>query len=564
MNTMGLPRPQLQDLLIANSLIDQKAFADLDKVSTASGKPIEEALVEHKIITDEDLGKLVAKSLNIPYVHLKDVTIADEIFTLIPERIARSDKMIAFAKDAQGLSIAMSYPHKSEILDMLARKIGLPLRLFVATDKDIDDTLLMYKKDLQKVVDSLIKEDIQVLSDDDPPVAKIVDALVETASRDKASDIHMEPEEKGSVVRLRIDGVLHEVLHVSKYLHDRMVTRIKVLSSLRTDEHMAAQDGKMKFEIDSERLDIRVSIIPIVEGEKVVMRLLASSSQTFTLQDLGMSEMDLAKVERAYSKSYGMVLSTGPTGSGKTTSIYSMLKILNTREKNLTSIEDPVEYHITGANQVQVNTKTNLTFANGLRSLLRQDPNIIFVGEIRDSETAGIAVNAALTGHLVFSTLHTNDAATAIPRLVDMKVEPFLVASTVNVIIAQRLVRKICDSCRVSEVITFDQLAKNLPKEIILKHYNPVGKDKEIRVYKGRGCKVCHMTGYHGRIGVYEVLEVSKSIRELVAKRSDSDTIFQAAIAEGMTTMLDDGLQKIAKGSTTIEEVLRVTKTEFL
>lgn len=564
MNTMGLPRPQLQELLITNKLIDQKAFSDLDKATTASGKSIEEALVEHKIITDEDLGKLVAKALNTPYVHLKDVTIADEVFTLIPERIARSDKMIAFAKDAQGLSIAMSYPHKSEILDMLARKTGLPLRLFVATDKDIDDTLLMYKKDLQKVVDSLIKEDIQILSDDDPPVAKIVDALVETASRDKASDIHMEPEEKGAVVRLRIDGVLHEVLHVSKYLHDRMVTRIKVLSSLRTDEHMAAQDGKMKFEIDSERLDIRVSIIPIVEGEKVVMRLLASSSQTFTLQDLGMSEMDLAKVERAYSKSYGMVLSTGPTGSGKTTSIYSMLKILNTREKNLTSIEDPVEYHITGANQVQVNTKTNLTFANGLRSLLRQDPNIIFVGEIRDSETAGIAVNAALTGHLVFSTLHTNDAATAIPRLVDMKVEPFLVASTVNVIIAQRLVRKICDSCRVSEVVTFDQLAKNLPKDIILKHYNPVGKDKEIRVYKGRGCKVCHMTGYHGRIGVYEVLEVSKSIRELVAKRSDSDTIFQAAIAEGMTTMLDDGLQKVAKGSTTIEEVLRVTKTEFL
>ncbi len=561
---MGLPRPQLQEILINNKLLDQKTFEEIDKAATASSKSIEEVLAEKKIITDEDLGKLISKTLNLPYIRLKDVTIPDDVFTLIPERLARSQKMIAFAKDAQGLSVAMSFPQKSEVLDMLARKIGLPLRFFVATDKDMDDTLLMYKKDLQKVVDSLIKEDIQVLSEDDPPVAKIVDALVETAFRDKASDIHMEPEEKETIVRLRIDGVLHEVLHVSKYLHDRMVTRIKVLSSLRTDEHLAAQDGKMKFEIDTERLDIRVSIIPIVEGEKVVMRLLASSSQTFTLQSLGMSDADLAKVERAYSKSYGMVLSTGPTGSGKTTSIYSMLKILNTREKNLTSIEDPVEYHITGANQVQVNTKTNLTFANGLRSLLRQDPNIIFVGEIRDSETAGIAVNAALTGHLVFSTLHTNDAATAIPRLVDMKVEPFLVASTVNVIIAQRLVRKICDSCRVSEVITFDQLAKNLPKEIILKHYNPVGKDQDIRVYKGRGCKVCHMTGYHGRIGVYEVLEVSKSIRDLVAKRSDADTIFQAAIADGMTTMLDDGLQKVAKGETTIEEVLRVTKTEFL
>jgi type II secretory ATPase GspE/PulE/Tfp pilus assembly ATPase PilB-like protein len=241
-----------------------------------------------------------------------------------------------------------------------------------------------------------------------------------------------------------------------------------------------------------------------------------------------------------------------------------MLKVINTREKNLSTIEDPVEYRILGANQVQVNAKTNLTFANGLRSLLRQDPNIIMVGEIRDGETAGIAVNAALTGHLVFSTLHTNDAVTAIPRLVDMKVEPFLVASTVNLIIAQRLVRKICDSCRISHTIALEELEKNLPEDIIEKHYKPVGKEKEIRMYKGKGCKVCHMTGYQGRIGVYEVLEITKPIRELISKGVDSDALLTEAIKEGMSTMLDDGLQKVAKGLTTIEEVLRVTKTEFV
>lgn len=561
---MGLPIQQLKDVLITAKLIDDKKFADLLKTTESSKKSIEDVLIEHKVVTDEVLGQMSAKAFGLPYIRLKDITIPDDVFTLIPERIAISQRMISFGRDTKGISVAMATPQKSETLDMLSQKTRLPIKIFVATDRDIDETLQIYKKDLQKIIDGLIKDDAQVLSSDDPPVAKIVDALIEAAFREKVSDIHMEPEEKETVIRLRIDGVLHEVLHVSKYLHDRMVTRIKVLSSLRTDEHLAAQDGKMKAEIDEERLDIRVSIIPIVEGEKVVMRLLASSSQSYSLHDLGMSERDLQKVERAYSKSYGMVLSTGPTGSGKTTSIYSMLKILNTREKNLTSIEDPVEYRIAGANQVQVNTKTNLTFANGLRSLLRQDPNIIFVGEIRDNETAGIAVNAALTGHLVFSTLHTNDAATAIPRLIDMKVEPFLVGSTVNLIIAQRLIRKICDSCRISEVITFDELAKNLPKDIIMKHYNPVGKEKEIRVYKGRGCKVCHMTGYHGRVGLYEVLEVTKAIRELIAKRSDSDVILQQALQDGMTTMLDDGLQKVATGITTVEEILRVTKTEFL
>ena len=317
----------------------------------------------------------------------------------------------------------------------------------------------------------------------------------------------------------------------------------------------------MRLSLEEENLDIRVSIIPITEGEKAVLRLLSSRSREYTLADLGMSEKDLQKVTAAYNKSYGMILSTGPTGSGKTTSIYAILKILNTREGNITTIEDPVEYRIKGANQVQVNPKTNLTFANGLRSILRQDPNIIFVGEIRDSETAGIAVNAALTGHLVLSTLHTNDAATAIPRLTDMKVEPFLVASTVNIIIAQRLVRKICDMCKTTQTTTQQELTKHLPADIVKKHF---GDQNELTLYKGKGCKICHNTGYTGRVGVFEVLEVGKEIRRLITERNDSDIINKAAIEEGMTSMLDDGLDKVQKGVTTVEEVIRVTKVELL
>jgi type II secretory ATPase GspE/PulE/Tfp pilus assembly ATPase PilB-like protein len=304
-----------------------------------------------------------------------------------------------------------------------------------------------------------------------------------------------------------------------------------------------------------------VSIVPIVEGEKAVLRLLSSQTRKISLVDLGMSERDLKKVQRGYAKSYGMILLTGPTGSGKTTSIYAILKVLNTRDKNITTVEDPVEYRIKGLNQINVNAKTNLTFAAALRSILRQDPNIIFVGEIRDNETAGIAVNAALTGHLVLSTLHTNDAATALPRLTDMKVEPFLVASTVNVIIGQRLIRKICEMCKTSITINASDLLKNIPQKILAKNFGP---KKQIRIYQGKGCQVCHFTGYAGRIGIYEVLEMTPTIRKLIAEKMDSDIIAEAAIKEGMTTMMDDGLEKVLRGETTVEEVLRATKVESI
>jgi type IV pilus assembly protein PilB len=561
---MILSNKELEALVVQSGLVDRSRLEVAVTFSETANVSLAAALVEKGVLTDEQVGNLVASAFKLPFVALSTLTIPESVFHIIPEKIARKQKAIAFARDQNGIKVALSDPTNRTIVEMVAKKTNAPVTMFYATERDIENTLQVYKKVLQKTIDQLLKEDIKkatTLIYDDLPIAKIVDVLIDAAYQDKASDIHIEPEDINSLIRFRIDGVLHEVLRVPKVLHDRLMTRIKVLSGLRTDEHMSAQDGKMRLSLEEENLDIRVSIIPIAEGEKAVLRLLSSRSRQYTLSDLGMNEKDLQKVEAAYNKSYGMILSTGPTGSGKTTSIYSILKILNTREKNITTIEDPVEYRIKGANQVQVNPKTNLTFANGLRSILRQDPNIIFVGEIRDSETAGIAVNAALTGHLVLSTLHTNDAATAIPRLSDMKVEPFLVASTVNIIIGQRLVRKICDMCKTTQIFTQEDLKKHLPEGVIARHFD---NQAELTFYQGKGCKICHNTGYNGRLGVFEVLEVGKKVRQLISEKNDSDVINRAAIEEGMTTMLDDGLDKVKKGLTTIEEVIRVTKVESL
>jgi type IV pilus assembly protein PilB len=561
---MILPDDQLKALIVQSNLIETSKLDELWDQAKASGSSLANELVDKGILTDEQIGQIVATHFNVPFIVLSKVSIPEDVFHIIPEKIARRHKAVAFARSSEGVSVAMAEPRTSDLLEMVVRKTNQKVSVYYATDKDIDNTLQIYKKVLQKTIDELLKEDIKkatTLISDDLPIAKIVDVLLDAAYQDKASDVHIEPEENNSLIRFRIDGVLHDVLRVPKALHDRIMTRIKVLSSLRTDEHLSAQDGKMRMALEEELLDIRVSILPVSEGEKAVLRLLSSNSREYTLSDLGMSENDLKKVNKAYDKSYGMILSTGPTGSGKTTSIYAILKILNTRDKNITTIEDPVEYRIKGGNQVQVNVKTNLTFANGLRSILRQDPNIIFVGEIRDGETAGIAVNAALTGHLVLSTLHTNDAATAIPRLSDMKVEPFLVASTVNLIIAQRLLRKICDSCKTTISMSFAELEKHIPKEALLRHFD---NNSELTLYQGKGCKVCHTTGYSGRLGVFEVLEVTKEIRKLISSNADSDEINKQAIDEGMNTMLDDGLDKVMRGLTTIEEVIRVTKVETL
>src|SRR5258708_4780099 len=440
---------QLKSLLIKDKLLEEKQLNDILEYVKNSNISLAEALTERDLLSDENIGLVTADFLHIPFIVLAKTAIAEDVYHIVPEKTARKYKIIAFARDQKGIKLAMADPRNKEIQEMIVKKTGDKVTSYYATERDIDNTFRIFRKDLQKAFDAMLAVSPKSDAAGGISTAKIVDMIIDYAYQDKASDIHIEPEENNSLVRYRIDGILHDVLYLPKTLHDQVVTRIKVLSKLRTDEHYTAQDGKLRVPLVEENLDIRVSILPISEGEKVVLRLLSSKSRKFSLIELGMSEQDLKKVTKGYQRSYGMVLSTGPTGSGKTTSIYSILKILNTREKNITTIEDPVEYRIKGVNQIQVNTRTDLTFANGLRSILRQDPNIVFVGEIRDNETAGIAVNAALTGHLVLSTLHTNDAATALPRLIDMKVEPFLVASTVNVIIAQRLVRKICEACKV-------------------------------------------------------------------------------------------------------------------
>ncbi len=379
-----------------------------------------------------------------------------------------------------------------------------------------------------------------------------MNTIINYGYKNRASDIHIEPLEKNSLIRIRVDGILHDIIELPKTLHQQVVTRIKVMSDLQTDEHLSPQDGKVTFNMGLEKLDLRISIIPITNGEKIVMRLLSERSRQFSLHNLGFSQEDFLKVKKAYEQPNGMILVTGPTGSGKTTTLYSIIKLLNRRNVNITTIEDPVEYTIEGINQIQTNVRTGLTFARGLRSLVRQDPDIILVGEIRDEETAGIAINSSMTGHLVLSTLHTNDAATAIPRFIDLKVEPFLIASTINIIVAQRLVRKICTNCRVSETIQVDKLQEEF------KRYFP--KKNEISLYHGKGCDICHNSGYQGRVGIFEVLVVNDEIRDGITNKESAEKIQAAAVNAGMTTMLDDGIQKVKSGITTLEEVIRVTK----
>lgn len=557
---MPVTDDQLVKILLENQVITPDKLKKAQETAVAQKTSLGEQILEQDLASDEQLGKLIADFLKIPFVNLSKAAIEDEILNIIPEVVAKNQKIIAFGKDQDGLKIAMLDPQNLEIKSFIEKKTGEKVNVYFATEKDINNAIVLYKKNLQKSFDELLKEQAEVAgktTQKEAPVAKIVDLLVEYAYQNKASDIHIEPKEENSLIRFRIDGILHDVLALPRNLHDQIITRIKVLSRLRTDEHLSAQDGKMQTKLEEENLDIRVSIVPLVEGEKAVLRLLSSRTRQFSLADLGMNQKNLEKVKKSFAKPYGMVLSTGPTGSGKTTTIYSILKILNTREKNIATIEDPVEYDIEGINQIQVNPKTNLNFANGLRSILRQDPDIIFVGEIRDEETADIAINSAMTGHLVLSTMHTNDAATTLPRLIDMKIEPFLIASTVNVIIGQRLVRKICDKCKVSQIITPDELIKHFPKEFIQKQF---GQKKEIRIYRGKGCPVCHATGYIGRIGVFEVLEASEAIRHSVTSKANSDEIKKVAQEEGMTFMLEDGLAKVEAGTTTIEEVLRATR----
>lgn len=551
---------QLVKILQENEYLTAEQLKIVQEKAASEKISLYEAIVDKDLLSDENLGEIIADFLKVPFVNLERVTISQEALNIVPEEVAGKQHAITFAQTKEVLKLATSRPENKELQRFLEKKTGIPVKVYFATDKDIANTFRLYKKQLQERFDELLKEQLSVADKSqirEVSIARVVDLLIEYAYYNKASDVHIEPRVTDSLTRFRIDGVLHDVLSIDKAFHSQVISRIKVMSKLRTDEHLSAQDGKLRIHLDDEDLDVRVSIVPVVQGEDAVLRLLSSKSRQFSLSDLGMNDASLEKIKEAYKKPYGMILVTGPTGSGKTTSMYAVLKILNTREKNIATIEDPVEYEIKGIKQIQVNPKTNLTFADGLRSILRQDPDIIFVGEIRDPETADIAINSAMTGHLVLSTLHTNDAPTALPRLIDMKIEPFLVASTVNVIVGQRLVRKICGNCRVSYTKEKSELVSRFSEAEIIKYF---GHSREIRMYRGKGCGVCHLTGYSGRLGIFEVMEITEKIKRLISAKADADVIKRQAIKEGMATMSEDGLSKVQQGITTIEEVLRATK----
>ncbi|HEV7454478.1 MAG TPA: ATPase, T2SS/T4P/T4SS family [Candidatus Saccharimonadales bacterium] len=540
----------------------QKLQAAVDQAQ-AEHTSLYDALVRHDYINDDELGKVMAYHYQLPYTSLDDVNITDTLLHLLPQAVAERFQTIPFQIDDDGLHIATTQPGATDLFSMLAKKAGVKKYLVSYTpEMGIKAALHLYKQHLQTVFNTLLASNQPAL-----PINKIIDVLFEYAYDAHASDVHIEPQEDQTVVRFRINGVLHDQVTLPKKLHDQLITRLKIMARLRTDEHLGAQDGRLRTKISDEELSVRISVVPVIAGEKVVMRMLAKHARQFGLADLGMSPNDLDTLRHGFGRPSGMILSTGPTGSGKTTTIYAILKILNTRDRNIATIEDPIEYVLNGVNQIQANTKTNLTFSTGLRSLLRQDPDALFVGEIRDEETADIAINAAMTGHLVLSTMHTNDAVTTLPRLVDMHIEPFLAASTVNLIVGQRLVRQICDHCKASIELTRTAkgwkgdatqagLLTNLDPALITKYF---GKKTSVRLYHGTGCSSCSNTGYQERIGIFELLEITPKMAQLITAKADAEMLQARAVKDGMITMLEDGLSKVISGKTTLAEVVRVT-----
>lgn len=520
---------------------------------------------------------------NYPQVDLSSMQFDQNLLSLIPEVVAKKYKIVPVKREGNNLIVASTdYPDLTP-LQNLEKKLGLKVQLCVASQAQIDTALKLYDQGSAAQFHALISSDDLKFGKTikDAPIINIVQKLFEYAFDNRASDIHIEPQHGSTLVRFRIDGVLHDIINLPILLHEEIVSRIKVLSHLRTDEHQAAQDGKLQivynqhgqvseFELkdqpipvgaqaeEKKMIDVRVSIVPITNGENVVMRLLFEQGQDLNLSNIGLSKNDLAKINHEIVKSWGTIIVVGPTGSGKTTTLYAILKVLNKREVNIATIEDPVEYDMAGVSQIQVNEKTDLTFANGLRSLVRQDPDIIMVGEIRDKETAGIAINAAMTGHLVLSTLHANDAATTLPRLNQMEIEPYLIASTINLILAQRIVRRVCTKCAYKYQEPFETFERNMPADLIARYFKT--KVAEVTLIRGKGCPVCHNSGFLGRIGIFEILIITPGIEKLILRQAAASELNAGAIKEGMTPMMEDGLQKVIAGLTTIEEVLRVTR----
>ena len=587
---MQVSTQQLKAFLLDKKILVKNQIDKAEKASIKSKENLEKILLTEKMISEKDLIQLKAYILGIPFIDLKKIDISPEVLRIIPEPIARENNIVVVKKIGNELEVAMIDPTDLQTIDFIKKKTDLKIRPRLASSEGIKFVLKKYQQSLEAEFGEIIKtesqkaglpkveivekegeeagdKDLRKIAEE-LPIIRIVDTLIKHAILQRASDIHIEPAEKEVIVRYRIDGVLHEAMILPNKVHSGIIARIKVLSNLKLDEHRLPQDGRFKIQTEDQRISFRVSILPTFFGEKAVMRLLIEGGKKFTLEGLGFWGEGLEVIHRAIKKPYGMILATGPTGCGKTTTLYTILEMLNQPGVNICTIEDPIEYQIPRVNQTQVNPKIGFTFATGLRALVRQDPNIIMVGEIRDNETASLAINAALTGHLVLSTLHTNSAAGAIPRLIDMDAEPFLIASTVNVILAQRLARRLCPENREKYHLTktqIEEMGKDINMDNLLgvlkreKIISPNAKWETIDFYKPKPSKECP-DGYKDRIGIREALEVSDAIKDMVVKRATSDEIEAQARKEGMLTMLEDGFVKAIQGTTSLEEILRITK----
>lgn len=559
------------DLLFSENLLSKDQFEEIKVKSLSSGQNPDFILQSMNFVSEEIYSQARAKLIGVPYINLKNTSFSPQALSFLSRIVVERFALIPFLYDdkTRTLSIAMANPADLEAIAFVRQKTGLTIRTFASTPADVRDAIgQQYTQEIVGQVGEAIKEteeyskkrvvDSKQIAEiiTDAPIARIVTTILEYAVTSRSSDVHIEPQGDRVRVRYRIDGILYDKLSLPIKVVDSLISRIKILSELKIDEHRMPQDGRFSFKSDNKEVDLRVSTIPTTKGEKVVMRLLRKSGGIPSLGELGLRGTALKSLESAILRPHGIILVCGPTGSGKTTTLYAVLSRLNTTRVNIVSLEDPVEYEIAGVNQVQINPAVGLTFASGLRSFLRQDPNIILVGEIRDKETTDLAIQAALTGHLVFSTLHTSNASGALPRMLDLGAENFLLASTVNAIVGQRIVRKICENCKESY--------KPLPQLVsamkdVLNGLFPVNEE-EINLYRGKGCPECANSGYLGRVGIYEVLPSTNTISKLIVEHTDTTTIEKQAMIEGMITMKQDGYMKALSGETTIEEVLRVAQ----
>lgn len=572
---------KLEHLLVEEGLIEQSVLSDAVQRATADEKPLFSLLSEEKILDPELLTHAVAQVSGVPYVNLTNSFIDQDILGLLPSDIAERFMAVPLAEVQNRLAVAMLDANNVQAVDYLSNRIQRPLKVFMASDESIRHVLSQYKADLstvsvaaeasQKEEQAEATRDIKTIVQDSP-ISRALSTILEYAVKSHASDVHIEPLEKALKIRCRVDGVLREIMQLPKSIEPALVSRIKILSNLKIDEHRIPQDGQFAVEVAGKEVDLRIAISPVVWGEQVVIRLLDKSGNSFNLEDMGYAGRALRMIRKGVRRPNGMVLTSGPTGSGKSTSLYALIKEIKDDTVNIVTLEDPVEYKMDGVNQIQVNAEVGLTFASGLRSILRQDPDIVMVGEIRDSETANLAVQAALTGHLVFSTLHTNSAAGVLPRLLDMGIEPFLIASTVNTVIGQRLVRRVAKRRDVYQSTPIEtQAIQSTVGHLLPKNQSDIAKISQDLGYKdlplagqnaytlvkGRDTPQTPR-GYSGRAGLYEVMDITEEIQSLIVKRATSAEIQRLAIEQGMVTMRQDGYLKALGGVTTIEEVNRV------